>query len=95
MKLKNILQGKIIASAVIALTGAWLSLLVCTMIGESGVVKCFFPFWLFVLFAGLNAVLDMIPCTARWKWLKPAVFTAVGALILLAFAVLNYLAKLV
>lgn len=94
MKLKNILQGKLFSAAVIALVGAWVSLLMCTIIGESGVVKCFLPFWLFLLFAVLDVALDKLPFTANRKWVKPAALVAVGIVILLAFAVLNALVRL-
>lgn len=94
MKLKNILQGKIFPAAVIALFGAWVSLLVCTIIGESGVVKCFLPFWLFLFFTVSDIVLDRIPLTAKWKWFKPVALVAEGAVVLLAFAVLNALVRL-
>lgn len=94
MKLKNTLRSKLFPAAAIALIGAWLSLLICTIIGESGVVKCFFPFWTFLLFAVLNEVLDRTPYTAKWKWFKFAAFVALGAVILLVLAVLNSLARL-
>lgn len=94
MKLKNILQGKLFLAAVIALMGAWISLLMCTIIGESGVVKCFLPFWLFLFFAVLDIVLDKFPYTVKRKWFKPVVLLAAGAVILLAFAILNALVKL-
>lgn len=94
MKLKNILQSKIFPAAVIALFGAWVSLLVCTIIGESGVVKCFLPFWLFLFFTVSDIVLDKVPCTAKWKWFKPVALVAEGAVILLAFGILNALVRL-
>lgn len=94
MKLKNILQGKIFPAAVIALLGAWISLLVCTIIGESGVVKCFLPFWLFVLFTVSDIVLGKLPYTTKWKVFKPVVLAAEGIVILLMFAVWNALVKL-
>jgi len=94
MKLKNILQGKLFPAAVISLLGAWISLLLCTIIGESGVVKCFLPFWLFVFFTVSDIVLDKLPYTAKWKWFKLVALIAEGVVILLAFALLNALVRL-
>lgn len=86
-KLKNILNNKIFPAAVISLSGAAISLLVCTIIGASGAVKAFLPLWLFLLFGALDIVLDRLPHTARWRWFKPAVFAAVAAVILLLLIV--------
>lgn len=76
-------SNKIFFAAVIALTGAALSLLLCTIMSEAGVVKGFLPLWLFVFFTVLDIVLDMLPHTARWKWFKPAVFAGAALIILL------------
>jgi len=84
--LKNILRNKIYPAAVIALLGAAISLLICTIVGEKGVVKGFLPLWLFLFFGLLDIVLDKVPHTARWKWFKPAVFAAAAVVILLLLA---------
>lgn len=94
MKLKNILQGKIFPAAVIALFGAWVSLLACTIIGESGVTKSFLPLWLFLFFTVSDIVLGKVPYTVKWKWFKPVALVAEGVVILLAFAILNALVRL-
>lgn len=80
--------NKIFFAAVIALTGAALSLLLCTIMSEGGAVKRFLPLWLFVLFTALDIVLDMLPHTAQKKWFKPAVFSAAATVILLLLAFL-------
>lgn len=80
-------SNKIFFAAVIALTGAVLSLLLCTIMSEGGAVKGFLPLWLFVLFTVLDIVMDMLPHTAQRKWFKPAVFAAVAFVILLLLAV--------
>lgn len=84
--MKNILNNKIYPAAIIALLGAALSLLACTIVGARGVVKGFLPLWLFLFFGLLNIVLDRVPHTARWKWFKPAVFVAAAVVILLLLA---------
>jgi hypothetical protein len=84
--LKNTLHNKIYPAAVIALLGAAISLLACTIVGARGVVKGFLPLWLFLFFGLLNIVLGKVPHTARWKWFKPAVFAAAAVVILLLLA---------
>lgn len=84
--MKNILNNKIYPAAVIALLGAAISLLVCTIVGARGAVKGFLPLWLFLFFGLLNIVLDKVPHTARWKWFKPVVFVAAALVILLLLA---------
>lgn len=84
--MKNILNNKIYPAAVIALLGAAISLLICTIAGARGAVRGFLPLWLFLLFGLLNIVLDKVPHTARWKWFKPVVFVAAVLVILLLLA---------
>ena len=84
--MKNTLINKIYPAAIIALLGAALSLLACTIVGARGIVKGFLPLWLFLFFGLLNIVLDKVPHTARWKWFKPLIIVAAAAVILLLLA---------
>ncbi len=87
MKLKTTLKNKIICAAVIALCGAWLSLLICTILGTDGAVKQFLPLWLFLIFGVLDAALAILPYTAARKWLRPAALAGAALVILVILRV--------
>ena len=87
MKLKNILHNRIFPAALITLLGTAIRLLACTIMGARGIIKGFLPLWLFLIFAGLDIVLNIVPHTSQWKWFKPVVFAAAAFFILLFLAI--------
>ncbi len=75
------MRKKVYVAAVIAVVGAVLSFLLCTMFLAENIILMLSPLWLSAVFTVLYLVLDTVPQTAGKRYIKLGVMSA-AALVL-------------